>query len=162
MDDEEARWRALAALLPPDRAREVLDCREIGEQEAALDLLVEGLMAADVAITGEERARIAVTAEEWGVRESVEPVLRRCRSREGGRVRVVDGEPVEDSGLVEVPWLACTRCDRVLSRVHRREPWGGLSYLVVRYVVSGRSRGLEFPQEDAWAAFTALTSCAAA
>ncbi|MEV1118973.1 hypothetical protein AB0I91_28265 [Actinosynnema sp. NPDC049800] len=154
-EDEAAAWRGLAALLPPDRARDVLECRDIGEQEAGIDLLVTGLVDGDVAISGDERAGIAVIAEVWGVRESVEPTLRRCRSRDGGRVRVVDGEPVAEDGLVVVPWLACTGCDRVLGRVHRREPWGDLSYEAVRYVLPPRL----FGPEEAWAAFTELVSC---
>ncbi|NUT50583.1 MAG: hypothetical protein HOV94_25235 [Saccharothrix sp.] len=163
MDDAAARWRELAALLPDGVAREVVECWEIGEQEAGLDRLVTGLVEADVAIGDEDRARIAVVAEVWGVREAVEPALRRCRAAAGGRVRVVeDAEPVAGTAfglpdLVVVPWLACTRCDDVLGRAHRREPWGDLSYIPAHYVLSRDGR--RFAPEDTWSAFTALTTC---
>ncbi|KOX27509.1 hypothetical protein ADK67_13815 [Saccharothrix sp. NRRL B-16348] len=174
MDEDRARWCELAALLPPARARDVVECWDIGEQEAGIDLLMTGLADGDVAIDDDERARIAVTAEVWGVRESVEPALRRCRSRPGGRVRTVEGEPAADAAmtagaeplteaggepeadLVVVPWLACADCGRVLGRAHRLEPWGDLSYEALHYVLPPR----RFGPEEAWEAFTALTACA--
>ncbi|WP_158850779.1 hypothetical protein [Saccharothrix deserti] len=163
VDAEADRWRRLAALLPPDRAREVVDCWDIGEQEAGLDRLVSGLVEGGVAISADDHARIAVTAEVWGVREAVEPVLRRCRSRAGGDVRVIEdgeamgGEPFGLADLVVVPWIACTRCGRLLGRAHRREPWGDLSYLPLHYVLFTPVR--LFGPESAWEAFTALTAC---
>ncbi|MGI5379126.1 hypothetical protein ACQEV2_33735 [Streptomyces sp. CA-251387] len=65
-----------------------------------------------------------------------------------------------------VPWIVCPPCGRVLGRVHRREEWGGLSYLAEAYVVFARDRAfgpLVFDREDdgaAWAALDALrTAC---
>ncbi|WP_217550206.1 hypothetical protein [Streptomyces sp. GbtcB6] len=48
------------------------------------------------------------------------------------------------TGLVLVPWIACTRCGRILMRAHARERWGDLSYLARHYVILGR-RGLRLP-----------------
>ncbi|MET9677606.1 hypothetical protein ABZY68_31620 [Streptomyces sp. NPDC006482] len=84
IDDEAARWYGFAALLPPVQAQEFRDCWDIGEQEAGLDRLVAGLLEHRVPISGTTRAEIAVTAEEWGVREAIEPGLGRCLD-DGGR-----------------------------------------------------------------------------
>jgi hypothetical protein len=152
--------RKLAALLSPEQARDVVECWDIGEQEAALDRLVTALAEAEIALDGDERAQIAVTAEAWGVREAVTPALRRCRSRDGGGVRLIDdSEPLvspEPTDLVVVPWITCTHCSQTLSRAHRREPWGDLSYQPVHYVL-GPAR--LFGPEDVWEAFTALSPC---
>jgi hypothetical protein len=160
VDAELEAVRKLAALLPPKHARYVVECWDIGEQEAALDRLVTVLAEAEVALDGDERARIAVTAEAWGVREAVTPVLRRCRSRDGGGVRLIDdGEPLvspELADLVVVPWITCAHCSQTLSRAHLREPWGDLSYQPVHYVLAAARL---FGPEDVWGAFTALSSC---
>jgi hypothetical protein len=160
VDAELEAVRALAALLPPKQARYVVECWDIGEQEAALDRLVATLAEAEIALDGDERAQLAVTAEAWGVREAITPTLRRCLSRDGGGVRLIDdSEPLVSAGLeglVVVPWITCTRCSQTLSRAHLREPWGDLSYEPVHYVL-GPAR--LFGPESVWDAFTALHTC---
>ncbi|WP_101254920.1 hypothetical protein [Streptomyces barkulensis] len=73
MIDDADTWNRLAALLPEADAREVGDCREIGEQEAGLGLLVFGLLTHRVPISETVRARISVLAEDWGGREALTP-----------------------------------------------------------------------------------------
>ncbi|WP_447007599.1 hypothetical protein ACRAKI_14485 [Saccharothrix isguenensis] len=73
-----------------------------------------------------------------------------------------DGEPLADvplqsADLVVVPSIACAHCSRTLSRAHRREPWGDLSYEPVHYVLSPPAR--LFGPEDVREAFTALSRC---
>ncbi|MFE1908694.1 hypothetical protein ACFW96_34290 [Streptomyces gardneri] len=163
MTDEAARWDRYATLLPPAEAQEFRDCRQIGEQEAGLDLLVATLLEHRVPISDTTRAEIAVTAEEWGVWATLAPALGRC---------VGDGDPGDGSlKLVEravgvtadpfvvVPWLACTRCDRTLARMHHRESWGDLSLAASRYVLSDRDEPVRlFEREALWDAVTELRS----
>ncbi|MFD3665114.1 hypothetical protein ACFWVF_31700 [Streptomyces sp. NPDC058659] len=188
MIDDVARWHGFAALLPPAEAREFRDCWDIGEQEAGLGLLVAALLEHRVPIGGTTRAEIAVTAEEWGVREAVEPGLGRLPYAEGGRrgddaLRLVDpadglplpgpagsagsagpSGPSDGAGaLLVVPWIVCTRCGRTLARAHEREPWGDLSYLARHYALFAPGRSAperSFADGAAWEALTALrVSC---
>ncbi|MEU1283149.1 hypothetical protein [Kitasatospora sp. NPDC005856] len=171
MDEDTERRHRIADLLPEDAAQDVKDCWAIGEQEGGLTLLVEGLLARQIAIGGTDRARISVLAEEWGERERLAPGLLRCpgagapapvRLLEGERdeAEVVTGwsEP-ELAGLVLVPWIGCTRCGRTLLRAHGWESWDDFSYLAAAYVIStpdGRRAERIFPQGAAGAAFADL------
>lgn len=163
MDAELEAVRELAALLPPGQARDVVECWDIGEQEAGLDRLTKALAEGGIAIDDDQRARVAVTAEAWGVREALTPALRRCRSRAGGAVRLIDDDvplaPSTPADLVIVPWIACAVCPETLSRAHRIEPWGDLSYQPEHYVLSPARL---FGPEDVWEAFTALRACSTA
>jgi hypothetical protein len=166
MTDDDV-WNRLAALLPEAEAEEVGECRSIGEQEAALGLLVSGILTHRRAISETVRARLSVLAEDWGEREALTPGILRCRTDgeatavklleddgstldgatlDGSTVdgSTVDGAPVRGepalADLVLVPWIVCTRCGRVLMRAHDRESWGGLSCLARRYVITAPDR----------------------
>ncbi|MFD0152646.1 hypothetical protein ACWGQ4_24670 [Streptomyces sp. NPDC055721] len=173
MIDEVARWHGLAALLPPAQAQEFRDCWEIGEQEAGLDLLVAGLLEHRVPISDTTRAEIAVTAEDWGVWATLAPGLGRCLGGGpgDGPVTLIEhagtvplpgssvGADTAWEALLVVPWLACTRCDRMLARAHHREGWGDLSFDARRYVLFAPDRSEPvrlFAPESVWEAFTAL------
>ncbi|MFI8320053.1 hypothetical protein [Streptomyces sp. NPDC085529] len=156
-------WNRLVALLPEAEAREAAECWAVGEQEAGLGVLVSGLSDHRVPISETTRARIAVLAEEWGEREFLAPRIRRCRGDgERSRVRLiepVDEPPAGGTGDVLVPWIACERCGRVLTRRHTREAWGGLSSLAWSYVVTSPVDGAvvrEFPDDSVDAAFAHL------
>ncbi|MEU8617968.1 hypothetical protein [Streptomyces sp. NPDC048623] len=150
-DPEGVAWDRLAGLLPGPAAGAVRDCRLTGEQEAGLRLLVDGLLEHGVALDGTTRAELSVLTESWGEREALAgPLAQVAEAPAAGapaqvRVRVLDedtaaaGTRERADGLVLVPWLVCTRCDEVLSRVHRREPWG-LSFLAEGYVIGARAR----------------------
>ncbi|WP_354637352.1 hypothetical protein [Kitasatospora camelliae] len=171
MNDDIAVWYRIADLLPPPASKEVKDCWDIGEQEGGLGLLVEGLLARQVPIGGADRAQISVLAETWGEREQLTPGILRCLGDgapaavrllddDGDEVEVVTGwsEP-ELAGLVLVPWIGCTRCDRVLLRAHRWEPWDDFSYLAEHYVISALDSDTApriFPSHSAGEAFTEL------
>ncbi|MEU2717269.1 hypothetical protein [Streptomyces sp. NPDC007205] len=149
MTDESTVWRSLAALLPPAQAQEVMDCWTIGEQEGALDLVVSGLLARDIPISGIVRAQLVVTSEMWGQREALEERIGRCRSLsdDDSDLRVLvsadavplTGASLSDSpelaDLLVVPWIVCAPCGQVLGRAHEREPWGDLSFLAAQYVL---------------------------
>ncbi|MEV7325911.1 hypothetical protein [Streptomyces sp. NPDC093970] len=168
--DEAELWNRLAALLPEAEAREVRDCWDIGEQEAGLGLLVSGVLAHQVPISGTIRAQISVLAESWGQREALTPQILQCRGEvDPDLLKLIEGDAgtaseavgtVEQSltGLVVVPWIACTRCGQVLMRAHARETWGDLSYLARHYVITTPSRPdlLVFPADSAGAAFASL------
>jgi hypothetical protein len=66
MTNDVDTWHQLAALLPLAEAEEVNDCWAIGEQEAGLGLLVDGILRNDVAISETVRAQLSVLAEAWG------------------------------------------------------------------------------------------------
>ncbi|MEU3693429.1 hypothetical protein [Streptomyces narbonensis] len=169
MTDEAARWDRYATLLPPAEAQEFTDCWEIGEQEAGLDLLVATLLEHQVPLSDTTRAEIAVAAEEWGVWATLAPGLRRCvgGGPDGGSLRLVgpaDATPLSDPAwdpFVVAPWLACTRCDRALARMHHREGWGDGSLGGTRYVLSDRDAPVRlFEREALWDAVTELqASC---
>ncbi|MGC5005368.1 hypothetical protein [Streptomyces sp. NBC_00353] len=173
MIDEATQWRRFAALLPPSDAAKFMDCWDIGEQEVGLDQLVAGLLKHQVPISETVRAEIAVAAELWGMRTALAPGLGRCLDdhQEDSRLRVIehaDTVPLPGSsvatdtalaGLLVVPWIACTRCGRVLARAHNQEPWGDLSYLARHYVlfVPGRSTLTAlFAPDSAWGALGEL------
>lgn len=62
-------------------------------------------------------------------------------------------------GLLLVPWIICTRCDKVLARVHNREAWGDLSYLARHYAITTPDRTVVarlFPADSADEAFASL------
>lgn len=172
MTDDVDAWHRLAALLPPAEAQEIGDCWDIGEQEAGLGLLVSGILAHDVAISEMARAQLSVLAETWGERAALTPRILQCRG---------DGQPaaavtlVEDddvlvgadtvltdralAGLIQVPWIICTRCGQVLVRAHTREAWGDLSYLAVHYAITTPDRTAVarlFPADAAGEAFAGL------
>ncbi|WP_326763472.1 hypothetical protein OG978_01715 [Streptomyces sp. NBC_01591] len=173
MIDEATQWRGFAALLPPADAAGFMDCWDIGEQEAGLDQFIASLLKHQVPISDTVRAEIAVTAEVWGMRTALAPGLGRCLGdhQEDNRLRLIehaDTVPLPGSSvatdaaladLLVVPWIACTRCDRVLARAHSQEPWGDLSYLARHYVlfVPGRSTSTALIATDAaWGALTEL------
>ncbi|MFE7584533.1 hypothetical protein ACFU5Y_23570 [Streptomyces gardneri] len=160
MIDEAGQWSRYAALLPPAEAQEFRDCRQIGEQEAGLDLLVATLLEHQVPISDTMRAEIAVTAEEWGVWAMLAPALGRCvgGGPDGGSLKLVEqAAGAAADPFVVVPWLACTRCDRTLARMHHREGWGDLSLAASRYVLSDRDEPVRlFDREALWDAVTEL------
>ncbi|MFE0455372.1 hypothetical protein ACFW2D_29725 [Streptomyces sp. NPDC058914] len=176
MTEEATVWRSLAPLLPPVQAREVTDLRSIGEQEAALGLIVSGLLALNIAIREDTRALLAVTAEEWGEREVLEERISQCRSLhpDDSGVRVIattDADPLAGpslttepalADLLVVPWLTCVRCGTVLGRAHSREPWGDLSYLARHYVLFRPAEAAQptlFGPEAAREAYAAVAAC---
>src|SRR5262245_6589080 len=182
MTNDPAWWQGLAELLPPALAAEVMEGWSIGEQEGALDHLVSSLLDLDIAIGDGDRVRLAVTAEDWGERVALESRILQCPARpdghaDGGAAGVrlidqVDAEPLPGSAfghlgsleeLLVVPWIACMRCGRVLGRAHRREPWGGLSYLAAHYVLyqPGRPEPAALAGPSAGEALAALSRCAA-
>ncbi|SOB88449.1 hypothetical protein [Streptomyces sp. 1331.2] len=149
MDEDAALWYRIADLLPEPASKEVKECWDIGEQECGLGLLVEGLLARQIPISGTDRARISVLAEQWGERETLTPGLLRCPGDGApAPVRLLDGEGGDDldvvtgrsepelTDLVLVPWIGCTRCGHVLLRAHTWEPWDDLSYLAEHYVIT--------------------------
>lgn len=178
MNDDAALWNQAAALLPDAEAQEFVDAWNIGEQEGGLGLLVSALLDHEVAISGTDRARISVLTESWGERRTLAPRLLGCRDDgtashltliegEGeGEGEGDDGGPVtvggaerELAGLVLVPWIACTRCGRLLLRAHARESWGELSYRARQYVITAPDRTTVlrlFPAYSAAEAFHAL------
>ncbi|MFI6157573.1 hypothetical protein ACIBCA_33375 [Kitasatospora sp. NPDC051170] len=169
---ETARWNRIGDLLPdPAAAREFKDARLIGEQEAGIVVLVERLLAGQVPLGGEDRARISVLAETWGLRQAVTPGLVRCLGDGGPTpVQLLDGDADEAevltgrpepelAGLVLAPWIGCTRCGRVLLRAHDWEDWDDLSQHARRYVITGPERGPALrilPGDAAEEAFAAL------
>ncbi|MEU5168471.1 hypothetical protein [Streptomyces mutomycini] len=74
---EETLWRSATALLPPDDARAALECRGIGEQEAALRLIVAGFLGPGAALGETLRAELSVLTEAWGIREELAADLAR-------------------------------------------------------------------------------------
>ncbi|MFE7213596.1 hypothetical protein ACFU93_27140 [Streptomyces sp. NPDC057611] len=174
MTDDVTTWRALAALLPCERAREVLDLRAIGEQESALAELVSGLLEHDIPITEDVRVQLVVTAEDWGSREALVGRIAQCRPALSprSRLRLIDsrgdstpvafGSPPELSGLPVLPWIACESCGQLLARAHTREPWGGMSFLAVHYVIyqpGTAAPEFVFGATEVQRALGALSSC---
>ncbi|MFG2811784.1 hypothetical protein [Streptomyces sp. NPDC048410] len=167
MIDEATQWRRFAALLPPSRRAEIVDCWDVGEQEAGLDRLVAGLLEHQVAISETLRAEIAVAAEVWGRWTALAPGLARCLGdhHDDPGLRLIEhaaivplpgtsvGTDMALADLLVVPWIACTRCGQVLARAHNQEPWGDLSHLARHYVlfVPRRSTATRlFAPESAW------------
>ncbi|MFJ3511087.1 hypothetical protein [Streptomyces luteogriseus] len=167
-------WSRLAGLLsaPGDR-EEVQDCWDIGEQEAGLELLVDRLLGQGTGVGEPAVAELAVMAEQWGewdwlgARIASLPLA----GEEAGGLRVLrDGaEDTRPAGFVLpehplaasvlVPWIVCAPCERVLARAHRREEWGGLSFLAEGYVVFGPGFDpVVFPREEPGAAWDALAA----
>ncbi|MET7699516.1 MULTISPECIES: hypothetical protein [unclassified Streptomyces] len=175
--DEPALWRRFARLLPSaEDAAEFQDCWDIGEQEAGLQfVLLPRLLERGVPIGETTRAELAVMAETWTMWDALGADIARCQGdpAQDASLRLVefDGDretpgPAgvqEPDGPLLVPWITCTHCGQVLARAHRREEWGGLSYLPESYVVFGPDRGTApstFAQDSAWDALTALrTAC---
>ncbi|MFD7706573.1 hypothetical protein [Streptomyces sp. NPDC059786] len=184
-DDQDAVWSRVAALLPSEEeAEEVRGCREIGEQESGLLLLVDRLSGQGVAVSGPARAEIAVLAQEWTVWDQVGDRLAALPAvpvppsglrlfADGDREPLPaasvlpDGAPAEE--LFLVPWLACAGCGRTLLRGHVRE-WWGLFFLARCYVVRADDgafapRVFDTATDDdaVWHAFGALrASCVCA
>ncbi|MGW0394618.1 hypothetical protein ACWDYJ_27765 [Streptomyces sp. NPDC003042] len=177
MIDEATQWGRFAALLPPVPAQEFMDCRQIGEQEAGLDLLVVSLLEHQIAISETMRAEIAVACEDWGMWTTLAPAVRRCRgthdsdSADDASLRLIEdadtaplpgtsiGADDASTGLLVVPWIACDLCGHTLGRAHHREPWGDLSPLAQGYVLffPGRTTSTTmFAPESAWNALNAL------
>ncbi|MFE0462425.1 hypothetical protein ACFW1A_24535 [Kitasatospora sp. NPDC058965] len=163
MIDDATTWNELAALLPEAESADVRDCWAIGEQEAGLDLLVSGLLAHRVPIGEAVRARISVIAEAWGEREQLTPRLLRCHGDGApADLRLLDDGTDPDDGsadLVLVPWIACTRCGRVLQRAYGRESWGGLGALPHHYAITspdGATAPRTFPDDAVTTAFAGL------
>ncbi|MFF5895840.1 hypothetical protein ACFY8O_07930 [Streptomyces argenteolus] len=177
MDEDEkgetALWRRAADLLPPDEAHAALDCRGIGEQEGALQLIVSGLLARGAPLGGTARAEISVLTEAWSVREELGPDLARCAGGPEDRtpplelIGAADAAPLPGGsvgaealeGLLVVPWITRTGCPGTLARAHRLEPWGDLSFLAEHYVLllpgePGRTR--LFPSDAVFEALEEL------
>ncbi|KPC84997.1 hypothetical protein ADK82_02985 [Streptomyces sp. NRRL S-4] len=147
---EETLWRSATALLPPDDARAALECRGIGEQEAALRLIVAGFLGPGAALGETLRAELSVLTEAWGIREELAADLARCAGgpeAEPSTLRLIGTadavalpRPAAGGGCapeepVVVPWITCLCCTRILGRAHRREWWGDLSFLAEHYVL---------------------------
>ncbi|MFJ9691730.1 hypothetical protein [Kitasatospora sp. NPDC101183] len=171
-DADTARRHRIADLLPDEgAAQDFRDSWQIGEQGAGLVVLVERLLAGQVPLGGEDRARISVLAQEWGVRDAVTPGLVRCLGDGGPTpVQLLDGDADEAevltgftepelAALVLVPWIGCTRCGQVLLRAHTWEDWDDLSHLVQGYAITGPERATAlrtFPADAPGEAFAAL------
>jgi hypothetical protein len=166
-------FMGLVRLLPEDRRQDAMDFWDIGEQEAALDVLVETLIDCRVPITEQARARISILMEVWGMwnGDSSPGELAACLSAdepdrpwrlvegtERGKaleerlaVRIEPGHPLHGPALVA--WFACRRCEDVLVRVHEKEPWGlspnASQYAIVRSPRSVRSFATGFEALDA-------------
>jgi hypothetical protein len=162
--DERDEFLALAAPLPGDVRAELAGIWDIGEQEAALATFISALSEAGTALTDTVRGRIAVLAEAWGCWEALGGGLAACRrdeeatetlaliegTPEGARTdaalaaRVVAGNPWPGHSFVA--WFACRRCEDVLVRVHKTEPWGpdliASAYVLVQLDDGGEHRTL--------------------
>ncbi|MFJ7067817.1 hypothetical protein [Streptomyces sp. NPDC101115] len=174
MTNEAAVWQRLAALLPPDDARAVVDCWDIGEQESGLELLVSALLRHQVPIDETTRAEIAVVCEAWGMWPlPLAPRLSQCPGSGTASVLQLIENPASaplpastfglGDQLVLVPWIGCTACGKTLARIHVLEPWG-MSLNPEHYVILDTGQGATghhlFTQGDGWDALTALrTSC---
>ncbi|KKD06014.1 hypothetical protein TN53_21175 [Streptomyces sp. WM6386] len=158
-------WTRLAGLLPsPEDVELVQDCWDIGEQEGGLWQLVEKLLAQGVRVDGCTRAEIAAMAVQWDVwdQHRHDIVALPDDPARPGPLRVyADMEPVEEGDRLLVPWIRCTRCDRILSRSHERTSWGMLHY-PSGYLVTLRGEApLEFDNEEpdaVWAALAAVSA----
>jgi hypothetical protein len=163
------RWYRIADLLPEAAAEDVKGCWEIGEQEAGLRQLIEGLLAFQIPVSGEDRARIAVLTEEWGERELLAPGLLRCLGDGApAAVRLLDGDgegaellPGEGelAGQMLVPWIRCNRCGQFLLRAHHWEDWDDLSHLATHYLIASADLATvlrTFPDDAVGAAFAEL------
>ncbi|MFI0901919.1 hypothetical protein [Streptomyces sp. NPDC020983] len=174
MTSEAVVWHRLAALLPPEDAREVLDFWGIGEQEGGLGLLVTALLQHQVAIDDNTRAEIAVLGEAWGMWPlPLAPLLSQCPGKgTASALKLIEDRartplPGTAVGLPDrlllIPWIRCTACGRALARAHTREPWGDLSYTPEQYVILDAEQGVALqvlPHGSGWDALTALsTSC---
>lgn len=150
MIDEAEVWDRFAALLPDADGDEVRVCWEAGEQEAGVDLLVDGLLRHRVRIGEDTRAEISVVAEVWGMREAVAGRLTACPGDGlAGGVELVEGagslvpggiDPALD-GFLLIPWIRATGSGRLLVRAHVEEPWGDLSLIPEYYGVLASGRG---------------------
>ena len=157
MDASIEQWEALAALLPPDEAEDVLGFVLIGEQEGAVETLVARLREGGVPTADVVRAEIAVLAEVWGVWSRVEDDVRRCAPDPagGGCVRLA-ARPGAETALV-LPWLECVRCGGVLHRVGDHE----LSLLLDadRFELTDPDGVWGYDQNQIWEAFATLHEC---
>ncbi|MEV7547045.1 hypothetical protein [Streptomyces sp. NPDC089915] len=152
MIDEAEVWDRFAALLPDADGDEVRVCWEVGEQEAGVGLLVDGLLRHRVRIGEDTRAEISVVAEVWGMRAAVAGRLAECAGdgRPAGLELVggadavpLGGEPVDPAldGFLLIPWIRSTGSGRLLVRAHVEEPWGDLSLIPEYYGVLASERG---------------------
>ncbi|MGW7309271.1 hypothetical protein ACWGI1_27325 [Streptomyces sp. NPDC054835] len=173
MTNEAAIWHRLAALLPPDDARAVVDCWSTGEQEASLELLVGALLRRQVPVGETTRAEIAVVCEAWGMWPlPLAPRLAQCPgSGSASILQLIENTasvPLAATTiglgdqLVLVPWIRCTACGQTLARIHILEPWG-MSLTPEHYVILDTEQGPighRFTQGNGWNALTALrTPC---
>ncbi len=147
-------------MLPKSLADEVSACREIGEYETGLSLLVAGLVDHDAHVGESLRIGILLLAEEWAVRGRVWDGLRRCRivPESEAPLTLVDRPDAVPSGagLFHVPWIRCGLCGETLARAHRREEWGELSDFADHYVLSGRGAPRVFAADALWQAVREL------
>jgi hypothetical protein len=150
-----------------------MDFWSIGEQEAALDLVVSDLLSQGIPIREDVRAQLAVTSETWGQREALEDRISQCRSSSDDDLGVrllapadavtqagttLSGQP-ELADLLVVPWITCLRCEQVLGRAHKRESWGDLSFHYVLFRPGTRTQTRVFNPTAAQDALTVLASC---
>jgi len=167
-------WHRLAALLPSEDSREVLDFWGTGEQEGGLGLLVSSLLQHQVAIDESTRAEIAVLGEAWGMWPlPLAPLLSQCPGNgTASALKLIEdtaSTPLPGTAvglpdrLLLIPWIRCTACGRALARAHTREPWGELSYTPEQYVILNAEQGAAvqvLTQGSGWDALTALrASC---
>ncbi|MFF2554607.1 hypothetical protein ACFVUS_26640 [Nocardia sp. NPDC058058] len=170
-------WERLAGLLPSvEDAANFRDCREIGEQEAGLWLLTQRLLDHGVPVDDRTRAEIEVLAEHWGERYARHDEIASCVGDPAPEVsiRLVPDDRAEAieaaitdavfAGRILVPWIECPRCGRVLSRVHSKQPWGGLSAAAEHYILSLGQPNLDdarqiFDRDDLYRAWESLIAC---
>lgn len=155
--EQRPRFAALVGLLEPDLRLGTLECWDIGEQEAALDNLVRGLLAAGTVVPGADRARIAVLAEQWGHWDSVRPRLAECSAPEDDLLVVVEGTEEETSLALDegvVAWIRCRGCGDTIFRTHEVEPWGP-SFNAASYEIT-RADGSRVSFADSLAALDTL------
>ncbi|MER5888087.1 hypothetical protein ABT160_30070 [Streptomyces sp. NPDC001941] len=168
--DDEALFDQLARLLPQPQEREVRDCWSIGEQEAALAMLVSALADRRIPISETTRAQLSVLAEAWNSRQALTPQILACPGdKQPSPLQLtahatplppgaVPNTAADPSTLVLLPWITCTGCGDVLLRAHTREPWGDLSYLADHYLITTHDHTVlrRFPADSADTALASL------
>jgi hypothetical protein len=173
--------------LPAEGQQEVppLEAWDIGEQEGAIEALINELLRLGMAVTERDRGQLAGLAEHWGTWptvagrisaltildeddvpwELIEGTREATRVREALRTEIGPGHLLFGKELVV--WMACGSCDTVLVRVHDLDTWGLIhpagGYALVHPTRRGSTEQPPWPitelHADALAAIDALEAC---